>query len=137
MIRGLDRAGDLAARPSQRRDHVKIDEVLKQLRQMHDERAATIADLEGQISFIQTELNRIRKPLNDLAETIKDLVLREGRTIEAHGVKVSFRNGYTRASWDGKLLDGFAMAHPEILAARKESVVSPSASVKILERETA
>lgn len=114
-----------------------IHDLLKQLRQMHDERAEEIASLEADLAPLQNRIAYLRKPLNDLAEAIKAETIALGCSVEDHGIKVSYRKGYTRASWDGKLLDGFAMAHPEILAARKESTVSPSASVKILERETA
>jgi len=116
---------------------MEVHDLLKQLRQMHEERADEIARLEESLKPIQNEIDFLRKPLNDLADAIKEAVLAEGRSVEGHGIKASYRRGYTRTSWDGKLLDGFAMAHPEILAARKESTIKPSASVKILEQETA
>jgi len=114
-----------------------LHELMQELRQMHDERAGEIARLEESLKPIQNEIDFLRKPLNDLADAIKEAVLAEGRSVEGHGIKASFRRGYTRTSWDGKALEGYAMAHPEILAARKETTIAPNASVKILEQETA
>jgi len=116
---------------------MNLHELLQELRQMHDERAEEIASLEADLAPLQNRIAYLRQPLEDLEEAIKEEAIRIAATTEAYGIKVSYRKGYTRTSWDGKLLDGFAMAHPEILAARKESTISPSASVKILERETA
>lgn len=70
--------------------------------------------------------------LDRLKAMIVNYVKDEGLTSLAHdGVEATYRKGYTRASWDGKGLAGYAVAHPEIMAFRSESSVGPSVSVKV------
>lgn len=114
-----------------------IHNLLMQLRQLHDERAEEIADLEAQLAPIRNRIEHLRKPMEKLETAIREEALRTAYSGESHGVKVSYRKGYTRTSWDSKKLEGYAMAHPEILGARKESTIKPNASVKILEQEGA
>lgn len=68
-------------------------------------------DFDGNTEHAREEINKLR-------DAIKDAV-------EAHGssVKGPFRHAIfsRRTKWDGKKLDGFAMAHPEILDAKTES----------------
>ena len=49
-----------------------------------------------------------------------------GATVKANGLMAVYNKG--RVSWDSKLLDGYAVAHPEILAARKEG--DPSVTIR-------
>lgn len=59
-----------------------------------------------------------------LLEEIKAEALTAGVTIKGTRLMIVWAKG--RSSWDGKLLDGYAMDHPEILQARKvgEPIVS-------------
>ena len=69
-------------------------------------------------------LDAVKKELNTL-------VLELGAPVEVDGASASIRSGYTRTTWDGDKLDGFAVVYPEILAFRKESAVKPSVTVKV------
>ena len=72
-----------------------------------------------------------RAKLAKLESAIKSEVRELGKGVEGDGVSVTYRPGNKRVSWDGKALDGFAAAHPEILVFRKESVTSPVVSIKV------
>jgi hypothetical protein len=61
-----------------------------------------------------------------LEADIKQEVLSAGRTVK--GTYHSFVWSKPRVSWDTKALDGYALAHPEILQFRK--VGNPSVSVR-------
>ena len=53
-----------------------------------------------------------------LEDEIKSDVLTIGATVKGDGLMAVWNKG--RVSWDSKTLDGYAVAHPEILVARKE-----------------
>lgn len=95
---------------------------------------------EMTMNEIETELVELRELKAELApmldmiarreKKIKDALLELGEKPEVDGVKVTFksgRSGYTRSTWNNKLLRGYAVAHPEILAFVKETEVSPVA----------
>ena len=69
--------------------------------------------------------------LDAVKKELGTLVLELGAGVEVEGASASIRSGYTRATWDGDRLDGFAVVCPEILVFRKESVVKPSVTVKV------
>lgn len=69
------------------------------------------------------ELNPI---ILELTEEIKTLVTDTGQSVKGKYLHAVFVKG--RISWDGKLLDGFAMAHPVILQARSEG--KPSVTLR-------
>jgi hypothetical protein len=74
-------------------------------------------------------------PLMEGMETIKKEIVRRvkerGVGIEHGAVVATYRNGYTRQSWDGKALKGYAAAHPEIEQFCKETSIAPSVSIKV------
>lgn len=59
-----------------------------------------------------------------LEAEIKSIVLGAGQTIK--GTHHQFVFGKPRVSWDTRALDGYAKAHPEIAAFRKEGAASVS-----------
>ena len=69
--------------------------------------------------------------LKTLEKEIKAYVLETGEVAEVDGCAVSIRNGYTRTSWDGRALTGYAAAHPEIEQFCKRSEIKPSAVIKV------
>ena len=77
------------------------------------------------------ELQPILAELKNMEKHIKTLVMETGEVAEVDGCAVSIRNGYTRTSWNGKALQGYAAAHPEIEQFRKSSEVKPAAVIKV------
>lgn len=77
------------------------------------------------------ELSPAIDAMKDLEKQIKDHILETGEMADVDGVTVSIRSGYTRTSWDGKKLEGYAAAHPEVLAFAKETAVGQSVAVKV------
>ncbi len=70
-------------------------------------------DLQDRIKLLETE--------------IKEEVLGLKQSLRGKGIDVVYNKG--RESWDGKILTGYAVAHPEILAARK--VGNPTVSFRL------
>lgn len=101
-----------------------IDDLLKQYRQLHDA-------LTDEIDQVQTKLIEIRAPLDSLEGQIKSAVIAQAASAGGYGIKATYRRGYARISWNNKKLDGYAAAHPEILAFRTESQVKPGVSIKV------
>jgi len=92
---------------------VPILELMEQYEAMHVELAPLIEGMEA----VKKELVRRIKERGD------------GLT---HGnVTATYRNGYTRESWNGKALKGYAAAHPEILGFCTSTEVGPSVSIKV------
>jgi len=77
------------------------------------------------------ELKPALDMLNALEREIKAYVLDTGEVAEVDGASITIRNGYTRKSWDGRALTGYAAAHPEIEQFCKEAEVGPSAVIKV------
>jgi imidazole glycerol phosphate synthase subunit HisF len=80
---------------------------------------------------MKTEAAPMLDAIKQLEKRIKQHVMDTGEVAEVDSAKVTIRNGYTRVSWDGKALSGFAAAHPEILEFRKEKDIGPSAVIKV------
>lgn len=70
-----------------------------------------------------------RTLMEGLEGEIRAAVLERGETIESDHLQAQFKKG--RVSWNGHLLDGFAMAYPSILQARKEG--APTVAFRIKE----
>ena len=81
---------------------------------------------------MKAELQPALDLLKALEKEIKAHVLESGEVAEVDGASVSIRNGYTRTSWDGKALTGYAAAHPEIEQFCKRSEIKPSAVIKVM-----
>ena len=119
-----------------------MEDLLYKYRATHDAMAqdTDLMNLEGQIGNINDKLDELRSQHDHIvAERYSDLVTIEAEIkaiatgpYEAHGVKVAYRKGYIRASWDNNKLKGYAVAHPEILPFCKETEVAPSVSVSIV-----
>lgn len=69
-------------------------------------------DFDGNTEHAREEINKLRSDIKD--------------AVEAHGSSVKGEHRHAvfsrRSTWNGKKLEGFALAHPEILAAKKESI---------------
>lgn len=82
--------------------------------------------------------NALQKMVTDLKHTIINSMERDGLedlAVEGGGVHVATatRKGYVRTSWDTKGLDGYALAHPEILTLRKSTPIDPVTVISISE----
>lgn len=80
---------------------------------------------------MKAELKPALDMLKAIEKDIKKHVLETGEVAEVDGASVSIRKGYTRTSWDGKALTGYAAAHPEIMEFRSNKEIKPSAVIKI------
>ena len=84
---------------------------------------AKIADIEAE--FVGKD-ETIDASIYDLTDTVKSLVLKAGGSVKGEHLHAIYGKG--RISWDTKGLDGFSVAHPEILFMRKEG--DPSVSIR-------
>lgn len=82
-----------------------------------------LAEIDAEFDPKIAELNQTKAILE---AQIKEQVIIAGQTVK--GSLHQFVFSKPRVSWDTKLLDGYAMAHPEILHFRKEG--NPSVSVR-------
>ena len=85
--------------------------------------------LEEQAEIDAKSLYKIefaRNQIADLRSQVEMAVIQEGHTVKGDMLMAVYNKG--RESWDGKLLAGFALAHPEIEAARK--VGNPTISIR-------
>lgn len=106
---GID---DIRAQKQAIIERIMTPEIREQLAEVDAEFDPKIAELNMTLSILEAQ--------------IKEQVLISGQTIK--GSIHQFVFSKPRVSWDTKLLDGYAMAHPEILQFRKEG--SPSVSVR-------
>lgn len=86
-----------------------------------EEKLNLLADMR--LMYIEKE-NAFKKETEDLSsgikqleEEIKAVVLKRGETIKTDCISAIWTKG--KETWDGKLLAGYALAHPDILAAKK------------------
>lgn len=91
-----------------------IDRVMSEYHNKLDAFDADIAALNGEAAAVEAE---VRQAALSLGASIK------GRRMQAVWAK-------GRTSWDGKLLEGFAIAFPEILKAQK--IGEPSVSLRVV-----
>ena len=85
-----------------------------------------LADLEAEY---RGKFDSVTTQKAALEGVIKDAVKKLGETVRGSNLMAVFSKG--RASWDGKKLDGFAKAHPEI--AEFKTVGDPSVSFRNIE----
>lgn len=92
---------------------------------------------EAMPNEVRAEIDAIRekfKAFIDAAERdaalleleAKAQVLAHGATVKGAGLMAVYNKG--RKTWDGGLLSGYAIAHPEVLACQKEG--EPSVSIR-------
>ena len=68
--------------------------------------------------------------IDDLESEITAAILDLGETVKTDHISAIWNKGKT--TWDGKLLEGYALAHPDILAARK--VGEPTVSFRLTKK---
>jgi hypothetical protein len=86
---------------------------------------AALADLEAEHA---DQAAAVSAKIAAMEAEIKAAVARLGQTVKGAHLQAVYSR--PRISWDGRKLEGFALAHPEILAARTEG--APSVSIRRL-----
>ena len=105
------------------------DDQLREWRRLYDEREATVAPLKAQLEAIEERFTAAMAPLE---AGIRAAAMASQASHKAGGVHVVYRSGYEKVNWDGKKLDGYAVAHPELLAFRAVTQVAPGVSFKAI-----
>lgn len=84
-----------------------------------------VADIEAEI---KPQFDVMNAKIEALTEQIKKAVIANGASVKGRELHAVYNKG--RVSWDAKLLEGLALAVPEVLKAR--SVGEPSVSFRNL-----
>lgn len=96
-----------------------------------EEKMNLLADTRFRYDEMKRKFEKETADLSDaiknLEEQIKTEVLSIGKTVKTDSITAVYSKG--KIGWDSNLLNGFALAHPEILAAR--TIGKPSVSFKL------
>jgi hypothetical protein len=115
---------------------VIVTSLLNTLAVLYDRRRMATIAIDDQIAALQARRIELTGPLDtQIAEAealVKANVLEIGVTIKAGDYTAVYAKG--RTSWDARLLDGYAAAHPEILPFRH--VGAPSVSIRPARRDS-
>ena len=87
-------------------------------------------DFEEEKARFNADTAKMQELIADLESNIKDEVLMRGESVKTDYMTVTWNKG--RVSWNSKLLEGYAMAHPDILGAR--NIGDPTVSFKLLKK---
>ena len=98
------------------------------------EKINELADLRTDFELLKAKFEaenyELKEKISDLEAEIKSEILKKGETVSTEKMSAIWVKG--RVSWDGKLLEGYAVAHPEVLAARK--IGEPTVSFRPVKR---
>lgn len=86
----------------------EVQEKLNMLAELEKSYALSKADWEASTA-------EAKEKIDDLRAEITEAVLIFGETVKTETMSAIWNKGKT--SWDGKLLEGYALAHPDVLAA--------------------
>lgn len=87
-------------------------------------------ELDAKKAAFEEENASLTLCIEELEKDIKAAVLEQGETVKTEKMVCTYNKG--RESWDGKILQGYAVAHPEILAARK--IGAPTVSFRTIKK---
>lgn len=90
-----------------------------------------VTELLLQWRNLKTVLQPMLDDLGNLESEIRTRVTDLGKPVRISGASATIRNGYTRETWDGKALNGYAAVRPEILQFRSETAVKPAVVLKM------
>jgi len=97
-----------------------------------DKRKAILALVQIELNHLESEyaeaLGKLATAITAKEAAVKAGALEIGATIKGSRLQAVFIKG--RVSWDTKALDGYAMAHPEILPLRSRG--EPSISIRVI-----
>ena len=98
--------------------------------QYEAKRIEIIAPVQEELDALDAEMSPVieicKNLVTELEDGLKADVLKIGETVKGTYLQAVYTK--PRVTWDGKLLEGYAVAHPEILAAQK--IGSPSVSFR-------
>lgn len=96
-----------------------------------EEKMNILADARLRFTDLKNSFDRetadLQEAIKGLEEEIKAEVIKIGETVKTEHISAIYCKG--KETWDGKLLTGYAVAHPEILAAKK--VGQPTVSFRL------
>lgn len=78
-------------------------------------------------SKFDNDTANLQEDIKVLEDEIEVEILKLQKSLKGQGIDVIYNKG--RESWDGKILTGYAVAHPEILAAKK--IGQPTVSFRL------
>ena len=90
-----------------------------------DEVKAMLAEVDARFA---DKMNATSVNITNLQDKIKQAIIELGISVKGTFLHAVWSKG--RVSWNSKALDGYAVAHPEIVAFRKEG--EPSASIRVV-----
>jgi hypothetical protein len=115
-------------------DVIDIEKAFRDLVTLKEDLASDCLDIDAMIKFAQARKDEIVAQYIDeiaaLETRIKDEILKRGTSFKCNFGAATYKKAYERASWDDKKLQGFAIVHPEIMAARNVTTVVAYVSIK-------
>ena len=95
------------------------------------EKMQTLSYLKNHFKKLKNEFDieteELQNQIKELENEIESQILLIEESIKTDELDAIYNKG--RESWDGKILKGYAVAHPEILAARK--IGNPTVSFRL------
>ena len=85
------------------------------------------AEFKALKTKFDADTEELQNGIKELETEIEAEVLKMGESVKTEGIDAIYNKG--RESWDGKILKGYSVAHPEILAARK--IGQPTVSFRL------
>ena len=90
-----------------------------------------LAIIKGEFKALKTTFDEetadIQDRIKEIEAEIETEIINRGESVKSEYIDAIYNKG--RESWDGKILKGYAVAHPEILAARK--IGNPTVSFRL------
>ena len=99
-----------------------------QLKFKMEQLASMRAAYQALLERFEADHAEARLLMEGLEGEIRAAVLERGETMQSEHLAAVWNKG--RVSWDGRLLAGYAVAHPEVLSMRKEG--APTVSFRML-----
>ena len=86
------------------------------------------AELDALDAEFEPLFDSVDSHVEALEHEVREAILRQGASMRGSRIQAVFMRG--RISWDNKGLEGYALAHPEILTFRKEA--APSVQLRVV-----
>jgi phage-related tail protein len=105
------------------------------LKNVYEAREEAIKDIRAQIMALEKQMEEVAEPYESEIATLHEQIQAEVKEAKSSYKcpwgKATYRKEYERASWDDKKLQGFALAFPDILEARKVTTVKASVFISL------
>jgi hypothetical protein len=111
-----------------------LADVQDDIRDFEAQRAAALqialAPVQAELNAIEAsfaeQLQHLRDTESEVQAAVKAAVLKHGESVKGSALHAVYAKG--RTTWDAKLLDGYAVAHPEVNVFKK--VGEPTVSIR-------